>query len=102
MYSHQQIKDLKEKLAVFSNNYITEMAKKTGISTSTVFRFFNCQPTRPTTADKIYDAGLAFIEQQERKQAIRTEKAKRLIYGEDLPEDQPGQHTGQGRLHLNS
>ena len=104
MFTEKQIEDLKERLAIFSDNYFGKVAKKAGISRPTVARFFepNNKTTRKDTAKAIVDAALAYIDEEERKQNLRMKKAKRLIYGQGEDQEQSDGNAIQGKLNLNN
>lgn len=102
MYTEQKIEDLKKKLAALPGSHYSGIAKKSGLARSTVVRFFESdnKTTRLSTADKIYDSALTYIEEVEKKLENRNRKARRLIYGEKENEKEPDASAAQGELDL--
>ncbi len=102
MFTPQEIEDTKKKLAVLSDNYMSEIAKRANLSRSTVAKYFenNNVRTRKETAKAIFDAALAYLDEEKRKQELRKKKVDRLVYDKEEDEKKSDSNAIQGELDL--
>ena len=71
-----QIESLKRKLP---NNYIKKITELSGLSQSTVTRFFSFKTNRTNNAEDIYDAALQLIKEHDNRKKSREKLIKKKV-----------------------
>lgn len=79
MYSEDHIQKVLLRVRQVVTNPFKIIENKTGISRTTINRFFSGVPIRRTNQDKIFEACLEIIDEKQQKQLEMKKKSERLM-----------------------